>query len=235
MENLLNNPWFIGIGGGILSGLVVALISRTIFSRRDNREYAQKVSQANSEVLYAIRPGISEGIIPTNGVVKKLIFATAQKYGVDESSMHDLGAISSELIKEVMDSSFISASAKKEFCEKLVSIREEAIVKELPEVEAEYEKSSRYRRQMVAMLSLMVGMLTAISGFMITIKEDSISDSNKILFLIVPAVVAVFVSIMIVLLKEFEKMKIKSMAFRFGGFRAELKPKEDNSKESKDT
>ena len=57
---LFNNPWFVGIGGGILSGLIVAYISRLIFSRRDNREYAQKVSQANHEVLYAVRPGISE-------------------------------------------------------------------------------------------------------------------------------------------------------------------------------
>ncbi len=53
--------WAIGIGGGILSGLIVAYISRLIFSKRDNREYAQKILQANNEVLYAVRPGISEG------------------------------------------------------------------------------------------------------------------------------------------------------------------------------
>ena len=45
------------------------IISKSIFSKRDNREYAQKISQANHEVLYAVRPGISEGVIPNNGVL----------------------------------------------------------------------------------------------------------------------------------------------------------------------
>src|SRR3990167_2316033 len=122
--DLLNNAWVVGIGGGILSGFVVAYISRLIFSRRDSREYAQKISQANHEILYAVRPGISEGVIPTNEVLRSLTSATARKYGVEISDMHDLNAISSELIKEVMDSSFISATAKREFCEKLSSIKE---------------------------------------------------------------------------------------------------------------
>ncbi len=44
MESL-DNAWFFGIAGGILSGLIVAFISRSLFSRRDNKEYAQKLQQ----------------------------------------------------------------------------------------------------------------------------------------------------------------------------------------------
>jgi len=73
---ILNNPWVIGIGGGVISGFVVMLITRHLFSRRDNREYNQRVVTANQEVIYAIRPGISEGVIPSQNVVASLIDAT---------------------------------------------------------------------------------------------------------------------------------------------------------------
>ena len=43
--DIFSNPWIVGIGGGVLSGFIVAYISRLIFSKRDNREYAQKISQ----------------------------------------------------------------------------------------------------------------------------------------------------------------------------------------------
>ena len=74
--NVFSNPWIVGIGGGIISGLVVTYMLRLIFSKRDDREYAQKISTANHEVLYAVRPGISEKVIPTNNVLNSLIEAT---------------------------------------------------------------------------------------------------------------------------------------------------------------
>ena len=170
---IFNNPWIVGIGGGILSGLIVAYISRLIFSKRDNREYAQKILQANNEVLYAVRPGISEGVIPTNGILRSLIEATARKYSVDVSDMHDLKDVSSELIKEVMDSSFISASSKQEFCEKLTAIKEKEAVPEKVEFEKEYDISARYRRQVIMMLSGMAGVLTGLMGVTITFENTS--------------------------------------------------------------
>jgi hypothetical protein len=109
---LLNNAWVIGLGAGVLSSLFVAIITRRIFSKRDNREYLQKVQGANSEVLYAIRPGISEGVIPDRVIVNHIIQATARKYSVDIDSMHNLDTLASDLIKEVMDSSFILSHLK---------------------------------------------------------------------------------------------------------------------------
>ncbi len=230
---ILNNPWLVGIGGGILSGLIVAYISRVIFSRRDNKEYAQKISQANHEVLYAVRPGISEGIIPNNGILKSLISATARKYGVDESDMHGLDAVSSELVKEVMDSSFISAQAKQEFCEKLTQIKEEAPRVEKVEVDREYSISARYRRQMVAMLSGMVGILTALAGLFLTLQKspDEISNPKFLVILILPAVVAIMLMLAVVTVRELQKMKLKSFNLRVGGINAEFKPKHNESKE----
>ena len=231
---LLNNPWFVGIGGGVLSGLIVAYVSRLIFSRRDNREYVQKISQANHEVLYAVRPGISEGIIPNNGVLKSLISATARKYGVDASDMHDLNAVSSELVKEVMDSSFISAHAKQEFCEKLTEIKEEAPRVEKAEIDREYSISARYRKQMVAMLSGMVGILTALAGLLLTFEKPSvgISDPKFFAILLLPGVVAISLMFAVVIVRELKKMRLKSFNLRMGGINAEFKPKQKETDEN---
>lgn len=214
----------------------MAYISRLIFSKRDNREYAQKISQANHEVLYAVRPGISEGVIPTNGILKSLIEATARKYSVDVSDMHDLNNVSSELIKEVMDSSFISASAKQDFCEKLTVIKEGEAVQENVEFENKYDLSARYRRQVVLMLSAMVAVLTGGVGVFITrvntTKGDlTIFEPRKLLFMAIPALVAIVVSFMAVILREIQVLRLKSFELRIAGLHAKFKPKSDESKD----
>ena len=225
-----SNPWIVGIGGGILSGLIVAYISRLIFSKRDNREYAQKISQANHEVLYAVRPGISEGVVPSNGILKSLIEATARRYSVDLSDMHDLNDVSSELIKEVMDSSFISASAKQEFCEKLTAIKEEDITPEKAEFEKAYDVSARYRQQLVAMLSAMVAVLTGAAGVFVTLGKTTVFEPKNLAFMAIPALVAILISFVAVMARELKKMRLKSFKVRVAGLDAEFKPKTDESK-----
>jgi len=220
---IFNNPWFVGIGGGILSGIIVAYITRLIFSKRDNREYAQKLSQANHEVLYAVRPGISEGVIPNNGVLRSLIEATARKYGVDKKDMHDLDDVSSELLKEVMDSSFISASAKQEFCEKLTSIKEEAPLAERVEFEKAYDISARYRRQLVSVLSGMVGILTGLAGVMMSLEKTPIFEPKNLAFIALPALVAIAIAFAVVMARELQKMRLKTFNVSLGGIRAEFK------------
>jgi hypothetical protein len=229
--DIFSNPWVVGISGGILSGLIVAYVSRLIFSKRDNREYAQKISLANHEVLYAVRPGISEGVVPTNAVLRSLIEATARKYAVDVPDMHDLNDVSSELIKEVMDSSFISASAKQEFCEKLTSIKEEEAIPERGEFEKEYDISARYRRQVVAILSAMVGILTGLAGVAITLMEKTtIFEPKNIAFMAIPAVVAILISFIAVMVRGLQKMHMKSFKLRIAGLETEFRPKSDDAR-----
>lgn len=234
MDGFFNNPWVVGIGAGVLSSLVVAIITRQIFSRRDNREYLRRIAQANQEVLYAVRPGISEGIIPRNDVLQRLAAATARRYGVERSDLFDLDEFASELTKEVMDSSFISASIKEEFCEKLAAIKED--VKEYPSRESkpDFEKAARYRWQMVATMSLMVGMMTAIVGFVTSLEQRAISEPEQLLFLLVPAAVAVLAAFLTVIMKE-SKMRLRTMEVRLGGIRASLYSKhhEDEEKPNK--
>ncbi|WP_339618177.1 hypothetical protein [uncultured Gilvimarinus sp.] len=111
--DILNNAWVVGIGGGLLSGLLVTLITRYIFSKKDDKEYVQKLATVNKEVVYALRPGISEGHIPDEEVLSSLINATARKYKVARDDVFRPKQIAEELIKEILDSSFISSETKK--------------------------------------------------------------------------------------------------------------------------
>ena len=207
---MFSSPWFVGIGGGILSGIIVAYISRFIFSKRDGREYAQKLSQANHEVLYAVRPGISEGVIPTSVVLKMLIEATARKYSIDMSDMYDLSDISSELIKEVMDSSFISASSKHDFCGKLTAIREDEDVLGKVGVQIREVISARYRGQLVWTLSAMAGLFTVLVTI-VTIGDAGISEFESLTYMLVPAFLAILVSVVGVALMRVQQSRRESL------------------------
>jgi hypothetical protein len=175
----INNPWFVGIGGGILSGLAATWISRFVFSKRDNREYAQKVAATNREVIYSLRPGISEGVIPDSEIVDALIAATCRKYGVSEKDAYDIFDICEELIKEVMDSSFISSTTKIEFCTKLLKLQElpEAIVQAAL---ADQRKADRpttssiqdIRSRLLAQMSIMIGFMVTILTIMLTFLKQ---------------------------------------------------------------
>jgi hypothetical protein len=171
----LNNSWVVGIGGGILSGIIVTLISRYFFSRRDNREYLQRVNSANREVIYAIRPGISEGIVPSLDVIQSLINSTARKYAVDIDDVYTPTEVAEDLIKEVMDSSFISAGAKSEYCNKLnqmtYPIKEEHLEETSAESKAKILSFAAYRQRTVTWMSVLLGLIAALMTGVFAFQE----------------------------------------------------------------
>ena len=212
-----NNPWVVGIGGSILSGILISFISRKFFSRKDRREYDQKFQSANREIIYALRSGIAEGHVPDRRTVQFLINATARKYAVDESDLYDPTQIGEELTKEIMDSSFISANTKQEYCKQLDSlspspplqVREEPVeyragkpspplqVREEP-VDYRAEKPrpdlAEYRSRMVWTMSMMIGVMTAIMTMAVVFfnfpKGDTIDLKFGSIQLLLPTIVA---------------------------------------------
>lgn len=119
--SIVNNAWFIGIVGSILSGLFTYWLTKTIFSKKDNKEYLQKVNTVNNEIIYALRLGISEESLPSYHVINRLINATCRKQGVRVKDVYTYNEIIEDLTKEVMDSSFISSENKAKYCELLSS------------------------------------------------------------------------------------------------------------------
>jgi|TARA_R110001583_G_scaffold195542_1_gene375768 hypothetical protein len=201
--DIFNNSWVIGIGGGILSGLIVTLITRYLFSKKDNKEYSQKVDAVNKEVVYALRPGISEGHIPDMEVLHSLINATARKYKVNKKDTYQAKQIAEELIKEIMDSSFISSDTKKSYCETLAHLVNEEKTIDAPLVEANELKAveSDYRRKQTESMSVVLG-LTAAFGTMIVsitkyVDSDKVSSPLKSIFDVTLPTFVVLLAVMV--------------------------------------
>lgn len=121
--DFFTNPWFVGIVGGILSGIIVTSITNFLYSKKERRNYFQKVAIANNEIIYAIRPVLAEKTIPEMTVFDALISATAVKYSIDKKDLFDLDVFIDILIKEVMDNAFLSSTQKAEFCKLLSELK----------------------------------------------------------------------------------------------------------------
>jgi hypothetical protein len=213
MRELLTNSWVVGIVGGVLSGLFVTWISRIIFSKKDNKEYFQKILQANKEVIYAIRPTISEGEIPSKAIFESLIASNSIKYGIETQDMFSIEQICDRLIKEVMDSSFISSKVKTEYCQQLLLIKEEIIGEKVKREKTVGNKNGvhrenaslsafQYRQRLVTYMTTLLGMMATLMTFLLTVfsKDDIFLSSNffdKEYFILFPAI---FVSFLILLM-----------------------------------
>lgn len=201
MEDLLNNGWVVGVGGGVLSGLIVAWLTRTIFSKKDLRELAVNISSANKEILYAIRPEISENSLPSIEVIEALKNATSRKYKVEPERLHGTTQIVEELIKEIMDSSFISSSAKREYCESLKAMIPASSVETEIEVEEREVFVARveYKEKMTSLLSMTLGTIVALTTMLSFLKSsfDTSSIFGKITGSIFPMLLVMFSVILV--------------------------------------
>jgi len=207
---MLDNPWFVGIVGGVLSGVAATWISRVIFSKRDSREYAQKVAAVNREVIYSVRPGISEGSIPAPAVLQALVAATCRKYGTTEKDAFNVHQISEELMKEVMDSSFISSATKQDYCTKLLQMQEPQVspepasLEEIRKSEVSVSSIENLRSKMLTQMSAITGVMVATLTLFLTLFKErfELGASGPIKDLSLPLVVlaASVVAMMSVLL-----------------------------------
>ena len=124
METFFTNSWTIGIGGGIISGLIVFLVTSKIFSKKENKEYLQKIRIANNELLYAIRPLIVEQKLPTIEIINSILVSTAKKYSVQIGDLYKKDEIADDLTKEVMDNPFLTSESKLQYCKLTEDIKQ---------------------------------------------------------------------------------------------------------------
>lgn len=203
----LNNNWVVGLGTGIISGLVVFLVTRWLFASQSKREFEQKVAAANKELILSIRPGIPEGEMPTPMVLNALISATARKYGLKRSELLTVLQVTQDLIKEVMDSAFISSSYKNDYCNKLADIGMKSHIDEefskLSTIEV-IDKTDTNRSTYVS-ISFILGMGTAATVASVNLLDIfakgssliEVGDVSRTIFIPAIAVVsAIFASLM---------------------------------------
>jgi hypothetical protein len=190
-----SNPWLVGVGTAVISGLLVNFISRFLLSQKDDKELRQKIDAANQEVVYALRPSIAEGSMPTQSTIEALVRATARKYALGRDNLMTIEEFADELIKQVMDSSFISNDQKNKYCASIGAIKnppktrisknlsmsiENSELIRFGTADPYYAYRKRLTRQLNYLLTLIAVFLTLATTF-ITFNEDLKSTVQNIL------------------------------------------------------
>ena len=171
MDDLIANPWIVGIGGGVISSLIVFFITKFFLSKKENREYEQKVRLATNEVVYAVRPLVIDKAIPANDVLAALRSAIAVKYGVKVSDVIGIKQLVSILVLEILSNSFLNSSQKNEYCNLLMTMKDEP--KQTPSNDVHKRKNER-NLYISMMLSLVCfGMVL---GSVVASKEKNVEN-----------------------------------------------------------
>jgi hypothetical protein len=119
--NILVNGWVVGTGTSILGGVIIAWLTNVLFKKTKTELLRLRVEAANNEILHAVRPFVPDGKLPDIDVVERIIHRTAKRKVLKADDLYRPEEIVDELVKEVMDSAFLSVSSKQELCTKLIS------------------------------------------------------------------------------------------------------------------
>lgn len=169
MDDLIANPWIVGIGGGVISSLIVFFITKFFLSKKENKEYEQKVRLATNEVVYAVRPLVIDKAIPANDVLAALRSAIAVKYDVKVSDVIGIKQLVCILVLEILSNSFLNSSQKNEYCNLLMTMKDEP--KQTPSNDVHKRKSER-NLYISMMLSLLC--FSAVLGSVLASKEKNV-------------------------------------------------------------
>lgn len=226
MWDLLNNSWVVGVVGGLISGLLVWLITTKLFKSKQTREYTHKVITVNGELIYSLRSGISQRKLPSLDVLNALKQATARKYSVDVNDIYTNKQLAEELIKEIMDSSFIPVDSKDSFFELLNPLLNEMLPQQQEEVEKSNLKRLENRNDAFQAISMILAIFVASSTFLNVIwqplqieKETLFGLMTSVFFPVMSTMMAIFVTMIALKLKlkiQAEEAANKLKAFDVG-------------------
>jgi hypothetical protein len=210
--NFISNAWTIGIGGGIVSGFIVFWVTNFFFTKREKKEYLQRVKTANNEILYAIRPLIVSQKIPEQAIIESLILSTSRKYMVNTTNLYTTQRLVEDLIKEVLDNAFLDADRKLEYCNIVNKIvnqsdkKDTDLTRDIPKTVISYEGKDTKVTEMSLILSVIAAIATL--AFVLYDKNQERFIPTNLFSLLLP-MAAVLMSTMLVSI--FVKKKKKNI------------------------
>jgi hypothetical protein len=182
LANILSNSWVVGIGGGIISGIIVYLITAKFFNRKENTRYLEQINNANIDIIRSLKPYIAEKGLPEKEIIDAIILSTARKYKVKSEELYSIRVVCEELIREIVENVYVSADKKQEYTQQLKEYlcnlnaeRNKSLL--ITEIEKEITNSTKiekidYRNKVVSTLSIMFSILAATLTMFVTILTD---------------------------------------------------------------
>lgn len=178
----MNNPWIIGIGTSIISGLLVFLITRKFLSTKENKEYNQRVKTANNEILYSFRPLIVQKSLPDKDIIDSMLLSVSKKYNVFKKDLYNIYSLVDDLINEILSNAFLSSDQKMEFCQLINQIKQsEGDKQEKTHIDYQVDKktdSSSYFSFVIAAMTGIMALVFSIFTYLLKDNKNLISDTK---------------------------------------------------------
>lgn len=182
MIEFLQNQWVVGIGGGIISGIIVFFITKWILQRKDKSRYFEQISSANIDIIRTLKPYVAEKGLPDKQIIDAIISSVARKYNVEYSELYSVRVVCEELICEIIGNVYVSAEKKKEYSIQLqkylqeldiVSDRARSIYEIEIELKNKYdtiklENMKRFRVITSTFMSAIALLLTTLTNFFVS-------------------------------------------------------------------
>ena len=212
---MLANPWVLRIGGGLLSGLIVYLVSSLLVAKKEKKYYLRKLYAANLEILQTIRPMIAKDDLFDINLFNSIISSTANKYNVDKADLYNIQSLIDDIITDIMQSPFLTMEQKDLYCKNLMDLK----VKSSKKAALDSEQPVLIREGVpVEYMSLLMALMTIIFAilsiyiFQLNDIEKAMLFSNKLylllLLIVLPLIPLFFVQIM----DNIKKMRSRSKA-----------------------
>jgi len=187
MSDFIQNPWVVGIGGGLISGFVVYMITKFSISKKSNTEYYKQINQANSEVIRILKPYVADNGLPDKDILNAIISAVARKYLIQSDEMYSIQIFCEELIKEIIDNVYVSNDMKKEYFKQLkqyidgchiIENQEDAVAQRIIATKPVYKSS--LQKQTINMISITTAFITIIASFITIIITFAFNENYNI-------------------------------------------------------
>lgn len=193
MLAFLQNPWVVGIGGGIVSGIIVYFITSWLYKRKDNSKYLEQISRANLDIIQALKPYVAERGLLEKEIVDAIIVSTARKYKVKSDELYSIRIICEELIREIVENAYVSSEKKQEYAKQLQEYLHKLDTEKsrdflISDIEKEIKnltvfKESNYRRKTATMLSALLsafaGIVTVLVTFVAFLDTNTFNVRNS--------------------------------------------------------
>ncbi|MGE1163211.1 hypothetical protein ACQJ0Y_07880 [Peribacillus simplex] len=122
---LLKELFGVSFAQNLFTGLIIFFIGNIFTKIKAKKDYIIALKQANSKVFYMLRRLISEQELPNKEILLAMHNSIARDLKVMPEDMDSYDVISENLVKEIMDTDFLSHDEKLKYSSKALTIKQQ--------------------------------------------------------------------------------------------------------------
>lgn len=213
IKGIFNNQWVMNIGTGLILYIITTIISKIILNKATNKERQRQIDNANKEIIRILKPYVVNKNILNKMIITSIISSVARKYNLSVNEILDVKSICEELIREILESSYVDNEKKSEYAVYLNDIIESYKsfddIKERVVLLSESESRLKNYKNIYSLLSFcMMSIVLVISIFVTIFSEkeyefySSVSEPIQITMLILIAEIGMMLPAMVLIVKN---------------------------------